>query len=29
MLVSTETLALHLSDPSWVVFDCRHDLSDF
>jgi thiosulfate/3-mercaptopyruvate sulfurtransferase len=25
-LVSTETLAAHLDDPSWVVFDCRHDL---
>ena len=28
MLVSTETLALHLEDPSWVIFDCRHDLAD-
>jgi thiosulfate/3-mercaptopyruvate sulfurtransferase len=28
MLVSTETLASHLNDPDWVVFDCRHDLSD-
>ncbi len=25
-LVSTETLARHLGDPSWIVFDCRHDL---
>jgi thiosulfate/3-mercaptopyruvate sulfurtransferase len=29
MLVSTETLASHLDDPAWVVFDCRHDLADF
>ena len=29
MLVSTETLARHLDDPSWVIFDCRHDLKDF
>ena len=28
MLVSTATLANHLSDPSWVIFDCRHDLVD-
>jgi thiosulfate/3-mercaptopyruvate sulfurtransferase len=27
-LVSTEVLALHLDDPGWVVFDCRHDLAD-
>jgi len=27
-LVSTEILALHLDDPDWVVFDCRHDLTD-
>jgi thiosulfate/3-mercaptopyruvate sulfurtransferase len=26
-LVDTETLARHLDDPSWVVFDCRHDLT--
>ncbi len=26
MLVSTTELADHQSDPSWVVFDCRHDL---
>jgi thiosulfate/3-mercaptopyruvate sulfurtransferase len=25
-LVSAETLATHLDDPRWVVFDCRHDL---
>ncbi len=28
MLVSTESLAHHLDDSSWVVFDCRHDLGD-
>jgi thiosulfate/3-mercaptopyruvate sulfurtransferase len=28
MLVSTETLASHLHDPAWVVFDCRHDFAD-
>ncbi len=28
MLVSTETLALHTRDSSWVIFDCRHDLAD-
>ncbi len=28
LLVSTETLAAHVSDPAWVVFDCRHDLAD-
>jgi thiosulfate/3-mercaptopyruvate sulfurtransferase len=27
-LVSTETLAEHLDDPHWVVFDCRFSLSD-
>ena len=26
-LVSTAQLALHLDDPQWVVFDCRHDLA--
>ena len=26
-LVSTGILAEHLADPSWVVFDCRHDLA--
>ena len=25
-LVDTETLAQHLADRDWVVFDCRHDL---
>ncbi len=29
MLVSTEQLASHLNDPTWVIFDCRHDLADF
>jgi len=27
-LVSTAQLKSHLSDPTWVVFDCRHDLAD-
>src|SRR5258706_4473090 len=27
-LISTEILAQHLDDPDWVVFDCRHDLTD-
>ncbi len=26
-LVNMEILAQHLSDPDWVVFDCRHDLA--
>jgi len=26
-LVTTETLAAHLDDPRWIVFDCRHDLA--
>ena len=26
MLVSTAELASHLNDPTWVIFDCRHDL---
>jgi thiosulfate/3-mercaptopyruvate sulfurtransferase len=25
-LVDVQTLAAHLDDPTWVVFDCRHDL---
>ncbi len=25
-LVRADTLAAHLDDPRWVVFDCRHDL---
>lgn len=28
MLVSTAELATHLDDPSWVIFDCRHDLTN-
>jgi thiosulfate/3-mercaptopyruvate sulfurtransferase len=28
MLVSTSELASHFNDPTWVIFDCRHDLSD-
>jgi len=26
MLISTAQLAQHLTDPAWVIFDCRHDL---
>jgi thiosulfate/3-mercaptopyruvate sulfurtransferase len=26
-LASTADLAAHLDDPTWVVFDCRHDLA--
>jgi len=26
-LISCETLATHLNDDNWVVFDCRHDLA--
>jgi thiosulfate/3-mercaptopyruvate sulfurtransferase len=26
-LVDTATLAAHLDDPRWIVFDCRHDLA--
>ena len=29
MLVRAAQLAEHLDDPSWVIFDCRHDLTDF
>src|SRR5829696_6954621 len=28
-LVRAEELATHLSEPDWVVFDCRHDLTDY
>lgn len=28
MLISTEKLAAHWNDPRWVIFDCRHDLTD-
>lgn len=27
LLVSTESLASHLDDPDWIVFDTRHDLA--
>jgi thiosulfate/3-mercaptopyruvate sulfurtransferase len=27
-LVSIDTLAEHLDDPDWIVFDCRHDLGN-
>ncbi len=27
-LVSTAELAVHLDDPAWVVFNCRHDLAN-
>ena len=27
-LVSAQELSAHLQDPSWVIFDCRHDLAD-
>lgn len=27
-LVSVETLAAHLDDPNWRIFDCRHDLQN-
>jgi thiosulfate/3-mercaptopyruvate sulfurtransferase len=29
MLVSAEELDRHRADPDWVIFDCRHDLTDF
>ena len=28
-LVSVEELAQHLTDPEWIVCDCRHDLTDY
>ncbi|MEI6738074.1 MAG: sulfurtransferase [Pseudomonadota bacterium] len=28
MLINAQTLAQHLDDPSWAIFDCRHDLMD-
>lgn len=28
MLVSSATVTEHLNDPSWIIFDCRHDLAD-
>ena len=27
-IVSTEDLARHLDDPSWIIFDCRFTLTD-
>ncbi|HTT39205.1 MAG TPA: sulfurtransferase [Burkholderiales bacterium] len=27
-IVSTQELAAHLDDPSWIIFDCRHELMD-
>jgi thiosulfate/3-mercaptopyruvate sulfurtransferase len=27
-LISTTDLASHLSDPAWILCDCRHDLAD-
>ncbi len=29
MLINTATLAEHLNDSTWVIFDCRHDLMDY
>lgn len=29
MLISTAQLASALHDPTWAIFDCRHDLMDF
>lgn len=28
MLCNSAILAAHLHDPQWVIFDCRHDLTD-
>jgi thiosulfate/3-mercaptopyruvate sulfurtransferase len=28
ILVNAEVLAEHVEDPTWVIFDCRHDLTD-
>lgn len=28
MLTTARELALHLHDPQWIIFDCRHDLMD-
>jgi thiosulfate/3-mercaptopyruvate sulfurtransferase len=28
MLIKSHDLSLHLIDPQWVIFDCRHDLFD-
>ena len=29
MLIATAELSRHLDSPDWVVFDCRHDLTNF
>lgn len=29
MLIAAADLLAHLHDPTWVVFDCRHDLTDY
>jgi len=26
MLINTQDLSTHLTDPQWIIFDCRHDL---
>ena len=28
MLIKPHDLSLHLNDPQWIIFDCRHDLFD-
>ncbi|MBA2350295.1 MAG: STAS/SEC14 domain-containing protein [Burkholderiales bacterium] len=28
-LIAASQLITHLSDPNWIIFDCRHDLADF
>ena len=28
MLANSRELSVHLNDPQWVIFDCRHDLLD-
>ena len=28
MVINTHDLSLHLNDPQWIIFDCRHDLLD-
>jgi len=28
MLITNQTLKQHLNDPQWVIFDCRHDLTN-
>ncbi len=29
MLIAAAELLTHLHDPAWMVFDCRHDLTDY